>query len=94
MVSLWAWQAHLLLLLQTAASPGIDRVAVALSWLGNYDTYIYIVCVVLIVGGSENATELAVLTLLTLLTLLALLCWPSPTPWLTDWGRNRIQACG
>lgn len=64
MVSLWAWQAHLLLLLQTAASPGVDRVAVALSWLGNYDTYIYIVCVVLIVGGSETATELAVLTLL------------------------------
>ena len=36
----------------------VDRMAVGLSWLGNYDTYVYLICVVLIAGGSENATDL------------------------------------
>lgn len=64
MAGAWAWQAHLLMIFQTAASPGVDRVAVGLSWLGNYDTYVYLICVVLIAGGSENATDLALLILL------------------------------
>ena len=64
MAGAWAWQAHLLLIFQTAASPAADRVAVGLSWLGNYDTYVYLICVVLIAGGSENATDLAILVLL------------------------------
>ncbi len=63
-----AFQAHLLIELQTELGHKWDGLTIALSWLGNYTTYLYLVTALIIIMGTDFALETGILALLAMVS--------------------------